>query len=375
MMKRFKSITAYYKQRGGNTMRKRLTQIIVMAMMITSIAARTSAKSDCNEPVPTLFKRVSPSVVFISAVSFDPFKTKDRLTTSVGAGFIISKEGVILTNSHLVFGHQTIDVMLDDGFTTRAELVGVDPFLDLAVLRISLPGQNLPVAILGDSNQVQTGEDVLAIGNPFGLEQTLTKGIISGVNRSLSASPMSPELPLIQTDAAFNPGNSGGPLVNGCGEVIGINTAMFGQGESINFAVPINMAKKVLPQLLAKGRVIRPWLGVGGKYVQKELGEIINLSFVDGFMVETVEPESPAEKAGLNEGDLPVTIGSTEFLFGGDIITAIDGRSFDGREDLASLLGALKVGDRVNLTLFYKGKHREITVKLAERPILPGDFQ
>ena len=356
-------------------MRKRLTQIIVMAMMITSIAARTSAKSDCNEPVPTLFKRVSPSVVFISAVSFDPFKTKDRLTTSVGAGFIISKEGVILTNSHLVFGHQTIDVMLDDGFTTRAELVGVDPFLDLAVLRISLPGQNLPVAILGDSNQVQTGEDVLAIGNPFGLEQTLTKGIISGVNRSLSASPMSPELPLIQTDAAFNPGNSGGPLVNGCGEVIGINTAMFGQGESINFAVPINMAKKVLPQLLAKGRVIRPWLGVGGRYVQKELGEIINLSFVDGFMVETVEPESPAEKAGLNEGDLPVTIGSTEFLFGGDIITAIDGRSFDGREDLASLLGALKVGDRVNLTLFYKGKHREITVKLAERPILPGDFQ
>ena len=216
---------------------------------------------------------------------------------------------------------------------------------------------------------------MLAIGNPFGLEQTLTVGVISGINRTLSTSPMSLKLPLIQTDAAVNPGSSGGPLVNRCGEVIGINTAMLGQAENIGFAVPIHVVKEALPQLLEKGRVIRPWLGVGGKFVQKELGEIINLPFVDGFMVETVEPESPAEKAGLNEGDLPVTIGSTEFLFGGDIITAINGQSFDGREILARLVGELKVGDRVNLTLFYKGKLREIEVKLAERPILPGDIQ
>lgn len=356
-------------------MRKRLTQIIVMAMMIISIAAKTSAKSDCNEPVPALFKRVSPSVVFISAVSFDPFETKDRLTTSVGSGFFIGEDGLIMTNSHLVFGHQTISVTLDNGFMTRAELVGIDPILDLAVLQISVPSSHLPVADLGDSSKVVVGEEVLAIGNPFGLEQTLTVGVISGINRTLSTSPMSLKLPLIQTDAAVNPGSSGGPLVNRCGEVIGINTAMLGQAENIGFAVPIHVVKEALPQLLEKGRVIRPWLGVGGKFVQKELGEIINLPFVDGFMVETVEPESPAEKAGLNEGDLPVTIGSTEFLFGGDIITAINGQSFDGREILARLVGELKVGDRVNLTLFYKGKHREIKVKLAERPILPGDFQ
>ena len=313
-------------------------------------------------------------MVFISAILFDPFKTKDRLATSVGSGFIISKEGVILTNSHLVFGHQTIDVILDNGFSTRAELVGVDPLLDLAVLGISVSVQNLPVAILGDSNKVQTGEDVLAIGNPFGLQQTLTKGIISGVNRTLSASPMSPELLLIQIDAAVNPGNSGGPLVNGCGEVIGINTAMLGRGENVNFAVPINMAKKVIPQLLAKGRVIRPWLGVGGKFIQKELGQIINLPLVDGFMVETVEPESPAERAGLNEGDLPVTIAGKEYLFGGDIIVAIDGRGFTGRDELAELVSSLGVGDKVPLTLHYGGETREVEMQLTERPLLVGDF-
>jgi len=355
-------------------MKKYHISILISLVLLGMVKPESSAKAACTEAVPEIFKKVSPSVVFISAISFDPFKTKDRLTTSVGSGFIIRKEGVILTNSHLVFGHQTIDVILDSGFTTRAELVGVDPFLDLAVLRISVPVKSLPVVILGDSDKVQTGEDVLAFGNPFGLEQTLTRGIISGVNRTLSASPMSPELPLIQTDAAFNPGNSGGPLVNGCGEVIGINTAMLGQGENINFALPINMAKKVLPQLLTKGRVIRPWLGVGGKFIQKELGQIINLPLVDGFMVETVEPESPAEQADLNEGDLPVTLAGTEYLFGGDIIVAINGRAFTGRDELADMVSSLMVGDKVRLTLYYGGETREVEMQLTERPLLLGDF-
>jgi len=355
-------------------MKKYHTSIVIALVLLGMIKPEASARSACTESVPEIFRKVSPSVVSISAISFDPFKAKDRLATSVGSGFIIGKEGVILTNSHLVFGHQTIDVILDSGFTTRADLVGVDPFLDLAVLRISVPVKNLPVAILGDSDKVQTGEDVLAIGNPFGLEQTLTKGIISGVNRTLSASPMSPELPLIQTDAAVNPGNSGGPLVNGCGEVIGINTAMLGQGESINFAVPINMAKRVLPELLAKGRVIRPWLGVGGKFIQKELGQIINLPLVDGFMVETVEPESPAEQAGLNEGDLPITLAGTEYLFGGDIIVAINGHVFTARDELSKLVSSLRVGDKVRLTLYYGGETREVEMRLTERPLLLGDF-
>ena len=355
-------------------MKKYPISIFLSLCLLGLAKPEASAKSACTESAVEIFKKVSPAVVFISAISFDPFKIKDRLSTSVGSGFIISKEGVILTNSHLVFGHQAIDVILDDGFTTRAELVGVDPLFDLAVLRISVEGKNLPVAILGDSDKVQTGEDVLAFGNPFGLEKTLTRGIISGVNRTLSASPMSPEIPLIQTDAAVNPGNSGGPLVNSCGEVIGINTAILGEGENINFAVPINMAKSILPQLLTKGRVIRPWIGVGGKFIEKELGEIINLSLVDGFMVETVEPESPAEQAGLNEGDLPVTLAGTEYLFGGDIIVAINGHHFSGREELAKLVSSFKVGDTVRLTLYYGGETREVELKLTERPLVVGDF-
>jgi S1-C subfamily serine protease len=257
----------------------------------------------------------------------------------------------------------------------RAELAGVDPILDLALLRIPVPAKGLSAATLGDSEKMEIGEEVMAIGNPFGLEQTLTVGVISGINRTLPTAPMSLRLPLIQTDAAINPGNSGGPLVDRCGEVIGINTAMLGFAENIGFAVPINVAKQVLPQLQEKGRVIRPWLGVGGKFVQEELGKIINLPFTDGFMVETVEPESPAERAGLNEGDLPVTIGGTEFLFGGDIIIAVNGRSFTGPEDLARLVSSLQVGDIVRLTLFERGETREIELRLTERPILPGDFQ
>ena len=356
-------------------MRKHLILTIVMWMIITVNGPGIMARSNCTKTVPQLFKQISPSVVFVSAVAFDPFKPKDRVTTSVGSGFIIKTDGLILTNSHLVFGHQTISVTLDDGKMVRAELVGVDPTLDLALLRIPVPARGLSIAALGDSEKVEIGEEVMAIGNPFGLEQTLTVGVISGINRTLPTVPMSLRLPLIQTDAAINPGNSGGPLLNRCGEVIGINTAMLGLAENIGFAVPINVATQVIPQLQKKGRVIRPWLGVGGKFIRKELGEIINLSFMDGFMVETVEPESPAEQVGLNEGDLPVTIGGKEFLFGGDIIIAVNGQRFTGPEDLAKLVESLKVSDHVRLTLFYKGDTREVEVRLRERPILPGDFQ
>jgi len=251
------------------------------------------------------------------------------MATTVGSGLIIKEDGLILTNSHLVFAHQTISVTLDDGRMVPAELLGADPLLDLAVLRIPAPAKGFPDISFGDSDKIEIGEEVLAIGNPFGLEQTLTMGVISGINRTLPTAPMTIRLPLIQTDAAINPGNSGGPLINRCGEVIGINTAMLGRAENIGFAIPINLAKRFLPQLIEKGRVIRPWVGVGGKYIKKELGEIINIPMVDGFLVETIDPASPAERAGLRKGYLPVTIGGNEFLFGGDIIIAGNGQRLD----------------------------------------------
>jgi len=296
------------------------------------------------------------------------------MVITVGSGLIISEDGLIVTNSHLVFAHQTINVTLDDGRMVSAELVGADPLLDLAVLRIPVTANGLPSITFGDSEKIEIGEEVLAIGNPFGLEQTLTMGVISGINRNLPTAPMTLRLPLIQTDAAINPGNSGGPLVNRCGEVIGLNTAMLGRAENIGFAVPINIAKRFLPQLIEKGRVIRPWVGVGGKYITKELGRIINFPMVDGFLVETIDPESPAEQAGLRKGYLPVTIGANEFLFGGDIIIAGNGQRLDSFEKVARFVRSLNVGDKVRLTLYFNGETREVEIELRERPILPGDF-
>ena len=344
--------------------------IISLGFGITEL----KAASNCTHSIPELFKQVSPSVVFISAASIDPFKVINRVKSAIGSGFIFSKDGLILTNAHVVFGQQLIIATLDDGKKVVAKLVGVDPILDLAVLRIPIPPEILTTATFGDSDAIQIGEEVLAIGNPLGLEQTLTRGIISGVNRILPESPLGVTLPLIQTDAAINLGNSGGPLINLCGEVIGINAATIIGAQSIGFAVPINIAKEFIPQLVEKGRIIRPWVGVHGKPIKREALAIINAPLADGFLVEAVEPGSPADRAGIRGGELPITIIGTEFLLGGDVITEINGQSLDDPEKLMKLVRSLKVGDKISLTLFRDMKTRSVELDLPERPILPGDL-
>jgi S1-C subfamily serine protease len=207
----------------------------------------------------------------------------------------------------------------------------------------------------------------------MGLEQTLTRGVISGIDRLLSEFPLNVMLPLIQTDAAINPGNSGGPLVNRCGEVVGLTSALLLDAKNIGFAIPINVVKQVLPQLVQQGRVIRPWLGISGKIIDKEVQDLLKLPLVDGFLVETIEPGSPAAKAGLHEGELLIAIAGEEFLFGGDIITAVNGKELDDAEKFAHFVRTLKVGDTVRLTLYYDGTTRQVEFTLPERPILPGD--
>jgi putative serine protease PepD len=313
-------------------------------------------------------------VVFISAVDINPFKLTERVTTVVGSGVIISADGLVLTNSHLVFGRRGIIVTLDDGRVIQARLIGADPILDLAILRISAPPEGLPKATLGDSDSIHVGEEVVAIGNPFGLEQTLTRGVVSGVNRVMPETPMSVAFSLIQTDAAINPGNSGGPLLNRCGEVIGIATSILIDAQDIGFAVPINVARQVLPQLVEEGRVVRPWLGVGGKNIGPEVRAILRMPLVDGFLVETIEPGSPAEAGGLQQGDLPITIGDEQFLLGGDIITIANGQRLDDPGKFAHFVRSLKVGDTVHLTLYRGERTRQVELRLIERPILPGDL-
>ena len=265
---------------------------------------------------------------------------------SLGSGFIISQDGYILTNDHVVDGADEIKVKLSDGREFTGEIRGLDPKLDLALIKIDA-GEDLPVARLGDSEEIKVGEWVMAIGNPFGLEQTVTVGIVSAKGRVIGAGPYDD---FIQTDASINPGNSGGPLFNMQGEVIGINTAIVAQGQGIGFAIPVNMAKQIIPQLRDEGRVTRGWLGVTVQALNKELADSFDLDTTHGALVNEVIKDSPADKAGLKRGD---------------IIVEYDGKQVDELNDLPRLVAATPVDETVKVKVFRDGKERTIKVKIG----------
>ena len=329
----------------------------------------------CNEPLTSIFKRVSPSVVFISALSINPYRPNDRVEHVVGSGFIIDSSGLVLTNSHVVFGRQLIVITLDDGTTVPAQLVGADPIFDVALLKIPKPVEGvLSVTALGDSDRLQVGEEVVAIGNPLGLDQSLTRGVVSAIDRILPETSFSFEEPLIQMDTPVNPGNSGGPLVNRCGEVVGITTSVIPGAQNIGFSIPVNMAKELVPRLLKDGRVIRPWLGFHGQFIENGLKQVFSFPLVQGFLIEVVEPASPADKGGLHGGGLELSVAGRDFLIGGDIITQMNGKPITSPETLADTLKTLSVGSTLTMKVFREGKYLEVKYVLPERPLLPGDI-
>jgi serine protease Do len=270
-----------------------------------------------------------------------------RKARSLGSGFIISEDGYILTNNHVVEGADEIKVKLSDGREFNGEVRGLDPKLDLALIKIDA-GEDLPVAILGDSDKIKVGEWVMAIGNPFGLEQTVTVGIISAKGRTIGAGPYDD---FIQTDASINPGNSGGPLFNVKGEVIGINTAIVAGGQGIGFAIPGNMAKHIIPQLRDEGHVTRGWLGVSLQALNKELADSFGLKNTHGALVNEVIKESPADKAGLQRGD---------------IILIYDGSPVEDLHDLPQLVAETPVDKVVQIKIFRDGKERKLKVKIGK---------
>src|SRR2546428_12760165 len=241
-----------------------------LALLLLPAAA--SAES-CTEPLTALFERLSPAVVSIQATKINKAKPQRRFETVVGSGVVIERDGQVLTNAHVVDGAASLSVTLDSGTKTPARVLGVDTVTDLALLRLEATSP-LPAARLGDSSALHVGDEVVAIGNPMGLEQTMTRGIVSGLHRIL---PGLAEQPMIQTDAPINPGNSGGPLVDRCGAVVGINTFISEEANSIGFALPINAAKAVLRDLRETGRVTRPWLGLHARDIDSHVSSLFRL--------------------------------------------------------------------------------------------------
>ncbi|HEY7649687.1 MAG TPA: trypsin-like peptidase domain-containing protein [Methylomirabilota bacterium] len=340
------------------------------AGLVLLAAPVMAAAQPCTEPLTTLFERLNPSIVSIQATKINKAKPQRRFETVLGAGFIVEGDGQILTNAHVVDGAASVTITLDTGAKTPARLVGLDPVLDVALLRIE-GRQGLRSARLGDSSSIRVGEEVVAIGSPMGLEQTMTQGIVSGVNRLL---PGLPDQRMIQTDAPINPGNSGGPLVSRCGAVIGINTFITEDAQGLGFAVPINAIKAVLGELRETGRVVRPWLGIQGRPVDTLLDQVLRIPLTPGYLAEVVYEGSPAERAGIQGGTLSVVIQGEEYLLGGDIVTAIGGHPIRSHDDYFAQVNALRPGQQVRVTIFREGQSRDVTLTVTERPRLPSDL-
>jgi len=290
-----------------------------------------------------------------------------------GAGIVFDDKGDIVTNAHVVYGAKQLLVSFDNGDSYPAVMVGADPLSDIAIVRITdSEAVKVPPASFGDSQALEIGQEVLAIGYPFELDKTASRGIVSGLNRKIPITTMSWLMPLIQTDAAVNPGNSGGPLVDMCGKVIGMMTLSGQKADNVAFAIPSASLSDIAPQLIAKGHVVRPWHGINGKIVPDLFVAFFEMP--SGLLVETVEPGSPAEKVGLHGGLLPIVIGSEEYLVGGDIITGVNGQKLDTLDDVLRVVRSLKVGDELTVNVWRDGEDRTVKVVLPERPVLSGDL-
>jgi len=345
-----------------------------LAAVVLIPGASAFAATECKQSIADLYQRKSPAVVRITALTINPYRSEDRVQQATGSGFIFDDRGLVMTNSHVVFGAQALTVTLDDGTDLTAKLLGADPIYDLAILRIPKPDRGkYPVLAFGDSDAVRPGDGVVSIGNPMGLDQTITSGIVSGLNRLLADRPRMLERPMIQTDAAINLGNSGGPLLNRCGDVIGVTTEILGDAENIGFAIPSNLARSVVTPLVKQGRLVRPWFGVDGSPIDAALRQVFTLPLADGFLVEAVEPNSPASVAGIVGGHLPVKVGDRSLILGGDVIVAINDIAVTDDDSLQRALDTIHIGARTRLRVFRQGKIITVELAITERPLQPGD--
>jgi S1-C subfamily serine protease len=325
-----------------------------------------------------IYKHDAPGVVHISAQivqqvqsPFDPFGDQEQ-GVATGSGFVLDKSGHILTNAHVIEGASRVTVQFEDDKVVQAKVEGKDTSTDMALLKVDSDGLKLRPLALGDSKSVEVGDPTIAIGNPFGLDRTLTTGVVSALQRKITAPNGYSIANVIQTDAAINPGNSGGPLIDATGKVIGINSqiATGGGGNGnvgIGFAVPINTAKQIVPQLKNSGTVKRAYLGITGQTIDRSLDRL-NLSTKSGVLVQTVQPGSPAAKAGIRGGDASATLDGSELRLGGDVIKKIDGKDVHTMDEVVAVIATKKPGETVKVEYLRDGQSKTAEVKLAQRP-------
>jgi S1-C subfamily serine protease len=332
-------------------------------------AATSESLDPIEEENVRIYRQASPAVANIvtRAVQYDFFFNAVPVE-GAGSGFVIDTDGHILTNYHVVHGAETIEVILGDQSHYKARYIGADTRNDIALIQINPAGHKLATLKLGDSRNLLVGQRVLAIGNPFGFQSTLTTGVVSSLGRTVQTGENTFIDEAIQTDASINSGNSGGPLLNSHGEVIGINSAIYapsGNSVGIGFAIPINTARRVAEDLITKGRVSRATLGAEGRAIWPGLAQALGLSVDQGILIERVDPGGPAALAGLRGGDKVVLAGLQQLRIGGDIVVAIDGKPVTSQMDLNLLLNRAGPGDRVTLTVVRDGKKIDIPVKLG----------
>jgi 2-alkenal reductase len=321
-----------------------------------------------EETLSELYQQVIPGVVNVQVLRL---AADSELGGGAGSGFVLDDRGYIVTNAHVVRDAQLVDVVLYDDTIVPAEVVGLDDDSDLAVLKIDVPADQLTPLPLGDSNAVVPGQEVIAIGNPFGRQGSMTSGIVSAVGRTIpSLTPFSiPQA--IQTDAAINPGNSGGPLLNLQGEVIGVNAQIESAvraNAGVGFAIPANIVARVVPVLIAEGEFAWPWLGVQGTSLTLRIARANELGATRGAYLSGIVPDSPAAEAGLQGTSDEAVVDGLPIPVGGDVVLAVAGKEVRSMDDLILFISQHDVGDRVTLTVLRNGEEIEVPVALAARP-------
>jgi putative serine protease PepD len=350
----------------------------VIAPLATPVADNGAGHDSTT--VNQIYRHDSAGVAFIQAEQPAPppspfgfFGAPQGGGTATGSGFVIDTDGHILTNNHVVARATKISVKLGASETSYdAHTVGTDPATDLALLKIDAPSDQLHPLPLGDSSKVAVGDPVVAIGNPFGLDRTVTSGIVSALQRQIQAPNGFSISNVIQTDAAINPGNSGGPLIDSAGQVVGVNsqieTAGGGGNVGIGFAIPINTARDVITQLEQNGEVKHAFLGITGTTIEPGIARALNLPVDRGVLVQEVVPGGPADKAGINGGNTSATIDGASLSLGGDIITAVDGKKVSSMDDVVNVVNAAKPGDTLDVTVRSGAETKTVTVTLGDRP-------